>query len=57
MANEKKKASSLRSVKYAMVKGKEVGYTNNHINIVIDRALRATLIFEGLTSAQSLDDL
>lgn len=30
---------------------------NNHINIVIDRALGATPVFEGLPGAQSLNDL
>lgn len=30
---------------------------NNHINIVLDMALGATLVFEGLPGAQTLNDL
>ncbi|KAG5595824.1 hypothetical protein H5410_037056 [Solanum commersonii] len=53
----KKKASAFRPVKSITVRGKEVGCSSDHINIVLDRALGYTYAYEALATTQSLDDL
>uniref|UniRef100_M1DHA7 Putative plant transposon protein domain-containing protein n=1 Tax=Solanum tuberosum TaxID=4113 RepID=M1DHA7_SOLTU len=53
----KKKASAFRPVKSVMVRGKKVGCSSDHINIVLDRALGSTLVYEGFPTTQSLDNL
>uniref|UniRef100_M1E044 Putative plant transposon protein domain-containing protein n=1 Tax=Solanum tuberosum TaxID=4113 RepID=M1E044_SOLTU len=44
----KKKASAFRPVKSIMVWRKKVGCSSDHINTILDRALGATLAYEGL---------
>uniref|UniRef100_M1E0D5 Putative plant transposon protein domain-containing protein n=1 Tax=Solanum tuberosum TaxID=4113 RepID=M1E0D5_SOLTU len=53
----KKKASAFRLVKSIMVQGKEVGCSNDHINVVFKTGIRFKYEYEGLTTTKFLDDL
>uniref|UniRef100_M1DT93 Putative plant transposon protein domain-containing protein n=1 Tax=Solanum tuberosum TaxID=4113 RepID=M1DT93_SOLTU len=46
----KKKDNAFRPVKSVVVRGKEVGCSNDHINIVLDRAIGFAYAYEGLTT-------
>ncbi|KAG5576823.1 hypothetical protein H5410_056957 [Solanum commersonii] len=54
---DKKKASEFRSVKSVIVRDREVGCINEHINTILDKPLHYSLPYEGLPIAKSLDDL
>uniref|UniRef100_M1DD02 Putative plant transposon protein domain-containing protein n=1 Tax=Solanum tuberosum TaxID=4113 RepID=M1DD02_SOLTU len=53
----KKKSSEFRPVKSVMVREKEVGYSSEYINTVLNRGLGATAAYEVLPTNQSLVDL
>uniref|UniRef100_M1DA87 Putative plant transposon protein domain-containing protein n=1 Tax=Solanum tuberosum TaxID=4113 RepID=M1DA87_SOLTU len=52
----KKKASAYRPVKSVMVRGKEMGCSSYHINVVLDIAISFEHEYENLAIAQPLDD-
>lgn len=55
MLKGKKKVSAFIPVKSFMIQGKDVGCSSDHINIVLDEALGATLAYEVFPFTQSLD--
>uniref|UniRef100_M0ZV68 Polyprotein protein n=1 Tax=Solanum tuberosum TaxID=4113 RepID=M0ZV68_SOLTU len=54
---EKKKSSAFRPVKSVIVQGKEVGCCSDLTNAALERATGFEHEYEGLATAQSLDDL
>ena len=52
----KKKASTFKSVKSVIVRGKKVMSSGNHINIVLGRYLGDTKAYEGFLTIQSVND-